>query len=47
MSVVKTSLGVDARGIETFEVRDAETGELVGHDYVSPDSIDEQAKLTL
>jgi hypothetical protein len=41
MSVVKTSLGVDSRGIETFEVRDAETGELVGHDYVSPDSIDE------
>ncbi len=47
MNVVKTSLGVDARGIETFEVRNAETGELVGHDYVSPDSIDEQAKLTL
>jgi hypothetical protein len=41
MNVVKTSLGVDARGIETFEVRNAETGELVGHDYVSPDSIDE------
>jgi hypothetical protein len=41
MSVVKTSLGVDARGIETIEVRDADTGEIIGHDYISPDSIDE------
>jgi hypothetical protein len=41
MNVVKTSLGVDARGIETFEVKDADTGEVIGHDYVSPDSIDE------
>ena len=41
MNVIKTSLGVNARGIETFEVKSAETGEVVGYDYVSPDSIDE------
>ena len=47
MDVVKTSLGKDARGFETFEVKNAATGEVIGHDIVAPDSIDEQAKLRL
>ena len=47
MSVIKTSLGIDSRGFEVFEVKDAETGEVIGQDLVAPDSIDEQAKLTL
>lgn len=41
MDVVKTSLGVDARGFETFEVKNVETGEVIGYDMVAPDSIDE------
>jgi hypothetical protein len=41
MNVVKTSLGINARGFEVFEVKNAETGEVVGQDLVAPDSIDE------
>lgn len=38
MSVIKTSLGKDASGFETFEVKDADTGEVIGYDLVAPDT---------
>jgi hypothetical protein len=38
MSVIKTSLGVDESGFETFEVKDEETGEVIGYDLVAPDT---------
>ena len=39
MSVTKTSLGKDASGFETFEVRD-ENGNVIGYDLVAPDTVE-------
>jgi hypothetical protein len=39
MNVTKKDLGIDPlTGIHTFEVSDADTGEVVGYDHVAPDS---------
>lgn len=38
VNVIKTSLGKNASGFETFEVKDADTGALIGYDYVAPDT---------
>jgi hypothetical protein len=40
MNVVKTSLGKDASGFENFEVKDADTGEVIGYDLVAPDTVE-------
>lgn len=37
VNVVKTSLGKDTSGFETFEVKNADTGEIIGYDKVAPD----------
>ena len=37
INVVKTSLGVNASGFETFEVKNTDTGEIIGTDIVAPD----------
>jgi hypothetical protein len=36
INIVKKSLGVDASGFETFEVKNADTGEVIGTDIVAP-----------
>lgn len=39
MSVKKIDKGIDpATGVHVFEVLDAETEELMGYDYVAPDT---------
>lgn len=38
VKVIRTSLGVDTSGFETFEVKDADTGEVIGYDLVAPDT---------
>jgi hypothetical protein len=42
MSVIKTSIRVEDSGLEVFEVRDADTNEIIGYDYVNPDSANEE-----
>ncbi len=42
MPVVKTSIRVETSGLEVFEVRDSETNELIGYDYVNPVSANEE-----
>lgn len=37
VNVIKTSLGKNASGFETFEVKDANTGQIIGYDLVAPD----------
>ena len=37
INVIKTSLGKNASGFETFEVKNADTGEVIGYDTVAPD----------
>ena len=37
VNVIKTSLGKDASGFETFEVKNADTGEVIGYDTVAPE----------
>lgn len=36
VNVIKTSLGKDASGFEKFEVKNADTGEIIGYDTVAP-----------
>jgi hypothetical protein len=36
INVIKTSLGVETSGFEKFEVKDADTGEVIGYDLVAP-----------
>ena len=36
INVTKTSLGIDASGFEKFEVKNADTGEVIGYDLVAP-----------
>jgi hypothetical protein len=36
INVTKTSLGFDASGFEKFEVKNADTGEVIGYDLVAP-----------
>lgn len=36
VNVIKTSLGKDASGFEKFEVKNADTGEVIGYDTVAP-----------
>jgi hypothetical protein len=36
INVIKTSLGKDASGFEKFEVKNADTGEVIGYDMVAP-----------
>ena len=36
INVTKTSLGKNASGFETFEVKNADTGEVIGYDLVAP-----------
>jgi hypothetical protein len=37
VTAIKTSLGVDTNtNIETFEVKDSETGKVIGYDQVGP-----------
>lgn len=38
VKIIKTSLGIDASGFETFEVKDEATGEVIGYDLVAPDT---------
>lgn len=38
INVVKTSLGKDDSGFEKFEVKNADTGEVIGYDMVAPDN---------
>lgn len=38
INVIKTSLGKDSSGFETFEVKNADTGEVIGYDLVAPDT---------
>lgn len=42
MAVVKTSISIEASGLEVFEVRDSETNEVIGYDYVNPASANEE-----
>lgn len=42
VNVVKTSLGKDASGFEKFEVKNADTGEVIGYDLVAPDEQQER-----
>jgi hypothetical protein len=37
INVVKTRLAKDASGFEKFEVKNADTGEVIGYDMVAPD----------
>lgn len=39
MSVTKKSLGKDASGFETFEVKDTD-GNVIGYDLVAPDTVE-------
>jgi hypothetical protein len=36
INVIKTSIGKDASGFEKFEVKNADTGEVIGYDMVAP-----------
>lgn len=38
INVIKRSLGKDDSGFEKFEVKDANTGEVIGYDLVAPDT---------
>ena len=42
MSVIKTSIRVEPSGVEVLEVRDSETNEIIGYDYVSPSAANEE-----
>lgn len=42
MAVIKTSIRVESSGVEVFEVRDTETNEVIGYDYVNPASANEE-----
>ena len=44
INVVKTSLGVNASGFETFEVKNADTGEIIGTDIVAPDDSEQSMR---
>jgi hypothetical protein len=36
IEITKKSLGVDASGFERFEVKNSDTGEVIGYDLVAP-----------
>ena len=42
MAIVKTSIRTEASGVEVFEVKDSETNEVIGYDYVNPASANEE-----
>jgi len=42
MSVTKTSIRIEDSGLEVFEVRDAGTNEIIGYDYVNPNTANEE-----
>lgn len=42
MSVIKRSIKVELSGVEVLEVRDSETNEVIGYDYVNPASANEE-----
>lgn len=37
INVTRVSLGKDASGFEKFEVKNADTNEVIGYDLVAPD----------
>lgn len=39
IKIVKTSLGIEPSGFEKFEIKNADTGEIIGYDLVAPDEI--------
>lgn len=42
MAVIKRSIKVEESGVEVFEVRDSETNEVIGYDYVNPTAANEE-----
>lgn len=36
INISKKSLGIDSSGFEKFEIKNADTGEVIGYDLVAP-----------